>query len=85
MNKNHRAENGMSGVRWQIWSSVVLDRDVRIAVVSDLSRRSTFASEVVSLLSVLARDDPDDEVRDRIKDAISNIRGYDPGFSSSFK
>ena len=75
----------MSGVRWQIWSSVVLDRDVRIAVVSDLSRRSTFASEVVSLLSVLARDDPDDEVRDRIKDAISNIRGYDPGFSSSFK
>ncbi len=51
--------------------------EIRLAAASELSRRSFSASEAVPALSKLAREDKDEQIRERAAEALRNIRGYD--------
>jgi hypothetical protein len=52
------------------------DPDVRMAAATILSRRSVYASEAIPVLRRASRDELDEQVRKRMKEAIMNIRGY---------
>lgn len=53
---------------------------VREQAAAALATFSLTASEAIPALTHVAEKDPDETVRQRAKEALYNIRGYDPGF-----
>ena len=54
------------------------DPETRMAAAARLSRRSLQASEAVPVLKQLSEDEQDPKVREVMKEAILNIRGFVP-------
>ena len=54
------------------------DPQSRMTAAIRLSRRSVHATEALPVLKKLASEEPDPEVRQVMKEAILNIRGYVP-------